>query len=359
MSDLHVSRTQQEMEENGEMDFIRAHVAAAMEADGNTPPAVEPDTVESEPEVEEVVEDSAEEEVPADVGIEPEEELSDEEQDTLYLELDERTQALIDSKYGGDINKALAALPEAQSKIGQQGNEMGALRAELEAMEARITASLQSSQPYADWPDEFDDASTQAAALQVIAEQAFDRRDPETFDRAIKAWHDADPVSAGLYRNLKEMQVAQIQQTGQPLDDEDTLLEAEMQTVISEFPQFQTEDFQAQVASELDKTPSLKAVLWGEVPGVSPRERATILQEAAQRVVARTTSETAQQARRRIAVRTSEEARAARVAGQVARGSTARETAVEAEPRTVPLGDSARVLNIDRLNAMLPEGDRI
>jgi hypothetical protein len=74
---------------------------------------------------------------------------------------------------------------------------------------------------------------------------------------------------------------------------------------------------------------------------------------------ARTTSETALQARKRIAVRTSEEARSARVAAQVARGTTAREETVEPEARTVPLGDSGRSLNIDRLNAMLPEEDRI
>src|SRR6187455_1140496 len=345
MSDLHVSLTQQQMEENGEMDFIRDHVAAAhAAAAGETaPPADEPDTVDAVDDVE----DSEEGEVPADVGIDQDAELSEEEGDTLYLELDDATQALIDTKYGGDINKALAALPDAQTTIGRQGNEMGALRAELEAMEARITASLQMAQPYAEWPDEFADGQEQAAALQVIAEQAFDRRDPDTFDRAIRAWQEADPVSASLYRNLKEMQVAQIEASGQiPVDDEDTLLEAEMSTVISAFPQFESEEFQATVAAELDKTPSLKAVLWGQVPGVSPKERATILQEAAQRVLARTTSETAQAARKRIAVRTSEEARAARVAGQVARGTTSRVEQVEPEGRKVAMGDTGRTLDI-------------
>jgi hypothetical protein len=31
----------------------------------------------------------------------------------------------------------------------------------------------------------------------------------------------------------------------------------------------------------------------------------------------------------------------------------------EKEARTVPMGESGRVLNIDRLNAMLPEEDRL
>jgi hypothetical protein len=88
-------------------------------------------------------------------------------------------------------------------------------------------------------------------------------------------------------------------------------------------------------------------------------ERVAVLEEAAQRVASRTTSETAQVARRRIAVRNSEEARAARVAAQSVRSATSREEAAEVEPRTVPMGESGRTLNIDRLNAMLPEEDRL
>jgi hypothetical protein len=92
---------------------------------------------------------------------------------------------------------------------------------------------------------------------------------------------------------------------------------------------------------------------------VSVQERLAILDEAAQRVVSRQTAETAQQARRRVAIRVSEEARDARVAAQSVRGQQAREAAAEVEPRTVPLGESGRVLNLDRLNAMLSPEDRI
>lgn len=364
MSDLHVSLTQREMEENGEMQFIRDHVAAAQAnaAGETTPPADAPDTVESgeTEDVEDQIDDSAEGGDSADGGTDESAELSDEDADTLYLELDDATQALIDSKYGGDINKALAALPEAQSTIGRQGNEMGALRAELENFRAQLQQDFAAAQPYAQWPDEFADASEQAAALRVIAEQAFDRRDAQTFDTALRAWSEADPVSASLYRDLKEMQVLQIQREAQaPVVNDEALLAEGIQKVISDTPQFQSEEFQAQVAAELDKTPSLKAVLWGQVPGVSVEERVTILREAAQRVQARTTSETAERAKKRIAVRTSEEARAARAQAQVERAATARDQEVEKEARTVPLGDTGRSLNIDRLNAMLPESDRI
>lgn len=355
MSDLHVSLTQQEMEENGEMDFIRAHVAAAQE--DAIAPVEEADTVEEQEEQSdepEVVEEGTE---PAEIDESVQDETTD---DTVWLDLDEDTERLLNEKYSGDLNEMLRAAREGQSVIGRQGNELGAVRQELEALREQLTTGLQAAQPYAPWPDEYADTPETAAGLRVIAEQAFDRRDPETFQRAIVAWEEADPLSAGMYRDLKEMQVRQIEAFQEsPVVDEDTALASMVDSVVAEFPQFQSEEFQGQVAAELEKTPSLKAVLWGQVPGVSVEERSTILREAAQRVVQRTTSETAQNARKRIAVRTSEEARQARVAAQVARGTTARETTEEPEARTVAMGETGRSLNIDRLNAMLPEGDRI
>lgn len=151
MSDLHVSLVQQEMEENGELDFIRAHVAAANEAvAGGTPtPAaqqpvetVEEDVVEEDEDVQESGQD-AEEETPAA-------EVSADQDDVLWLDIDDATQQLIDTKYGGDLGKALSALRESQSVIGRQGNEMGALRAELAAAMEQLRGDLISAQPYAD-----------------------------------------------------------------------------------------------------------------------------------------------------------------------------------------------------------------
>jgi hypothetical protein len=365
MSSLHESLVQQEMEESGEMDFIRDHVAAAnAAAAGETPAPAPADTVESEEGTVEGAEEAAtpaatsEEEGQAE-GTEATP-LTPEEEDTIYLELDDDTQALIDTKYGGDINKALAALSDGQSLIGRQGNELGALREEMRAFREQVQDDMRSAQPYPEFPDEFADGPEAAAQLRLVAEAAFDRRDPEMFQRAISQWEEADPVSAAMYRDLKEMQVMQIQAQEAPVqvDDGDTL-EAGIQTIIAKHPQFQDESFKAAVAAELEKTPSLKAVLWGEVPGVSVKERVLILDEAAQRVAARTTSETVQQAKKRVAVRNSEEARAARVAAQSVRGGTARDEAPEAEARTVQMGESGRSLNIDRLNAMLSEEDRL
>jgi hypothetical protein len=352
MSDLHVDLVRQEMEENGELDFIRAHVAAAA---GETPAPAPADTAEAQ--IEEV-EDSAEEEVPADVGIEAEaEEVEEPEDGVIYLDLDPETQALLDEKYKGDLSAMLKAAREGQSLIGRQGSELGDLRKELADFRKQVELGLAAAQPYPEWPDEFDEGPEATSQLRNIAETAFDRGDMATFQRAVQAWFDNDDVSASLYVDLKQMQMAQ---AAPPVQQDDTVaLKAGVESIRSKYPQFQNAEFQAQVAAELDKTPSLKAVLWEGVPGVSVQERLNILDEAAQRVVSRQTAETTQAARKRVAIRTSEEAREARVAAQVVRGQTARETAAEPEPRTVPLGDTGMVLDLDRMNQMLSPEDRI
>jgi len=367
---LHEDLTIQEMEANGEMDFIRSHVAAAQGGETEAP-APEADTVTSEEGVEQEseaaeapapVEDSTEEEVPTDVGIEGEAELTPEEEEVLYLELDDDTQSLIDQKYGGDVSKALSALKDSQSLIGRQGNELGELRRELQAFQQEMRQQVVQAQPYPEWPDEYTDGPEAAAQLREVAEAAFVRGDVPTFQRALQAWEEADRVSAANYRDLKEMQIAQslaAQAPGVPQDEEATL-QAGLQEIRTKYPQLESDaSFKQAVSDEIDKTPSLKRVLWEGVPGVTPQERLLVLEEAAQRVAARTTSETAQQARRRIAIRTSEEARVARAEAQVARPTTAREEAVEQEGRKIPMGDSGKSLDLDRLNAMLPESDRL
>src|SRR5512145_2953881 len=177
MSELHTSLVQQEMEESGEMDFIRQHVAAAnAAAKGEAPaPAAPADTVEQEQveEEEQIPEESGEEEVPAVAEIEPEAESDD----VLYLELDEDTQALLDSKYGGDLNAMLKAAREAQSLIGRQGNELGELRKEMEEWRAEMAQSLAAAQPYPEYPDEYADGQEAAVQLRRIAEEAFRRQD--------------------------------------------------------------------------------------------------------------------------------------------------------------------------------------
>jgi hypothetical protein len=356
MSSLDEDFTMQEMEESGEMQFIRDHVAAAR---GEDPaPAPEADTVEEEEQTEEVEEEESEEE--GGDAEQTDDSSSDDEDDTIYLDLDEETQALLESKYGGDLNAMLRAAREGQSLIGRQGNELGAVRQELEQLRQQIQQGLVNAQPYPEWPDEYADERESVAQLRLIAETAFSRGDVQTFQRAIGSWDEVDPVSSSLYRDLKEMQIAQsMAQQQAPVQDDEATLQKGLEEIRTKFPQFDDDTFKKEVAAELDKTPSLKAVLWEGVPGVTPQERLNVLEEAAQRVASRRQAETAQRARQRVAVRASEEARAARIAAQSVRGGTARDETPEPEPRTVPLGETGRTLNLDRLNAMLDPDDRV
>jgi hypothetical protein len=371
MSNLEVGFTQQEMEANGEMDFIRQHVAAAnAAAAGEAPtPAPEADTVEETTQVEEQVDepveedaDSADEEVPADGGTEEDAELTPEEEDVLYLELDDDTQNLIDSKYGGDVGKALAALRESQSLIGRQGSELGDLRKQLEDLTALVQRGQVMQQPYPEWPDEFSEPHEAAAAFRAIADEAFNREDLDTFSSAVDAWIAQDPAGAGTYRDLKilQLQTAVAQQAPVVPDAEVTLKEG-AESVKQEFPQFGKQDpaFMAAFDAELEKFPTLRALLWGEIPGTTPDQRIAALRETVGRVASQFTAETERAARRRVAIRTNEEARQARREARVTSGATARVVEPEQAPRTVPMGTTGRSLDNDRLNAMLPPEDRI
>jgi hypothetical protein len=351
VSDLEVESARQEMEASGELEFIQAHREAAGQIVTGTTPA-EADTEETEV-VEEVQEVEPEAAAP---------DLTAEEEEVLYLELDDDTQSLIDTKYGGDLNKALTALRESQSLIGRQGNELGELRQELQRFQQEIRGDLIRAQPYPDMPDEFDDPAEQAVKYRAIAEAAFAREDVETFSGIVDAWIDVDPMGGNTYRDLKLLQLqAAVQQapatpaTGNPT----AVIEAGVLKLQGEYPQMLTPEFAAEFDAEIQKFPTLKALLWGEIPGTTPEQRVEALRETTARIASRHSAETETNARRRVAIRRSEEARQARVEAKVASGESARIAEPEVEARTVPLGDSGRSLNIDRLNAMLSPEDRI
>lgn len=367
MSNLEVGFTQQEMEESGEMQFIRDHVAAAnatAAAAGEAPaPAPEADTVEETDEVVEPEAGSEGEEIPAAAEIDPNaESLTPEEEEVLYLDLDDETQTLIDQKYGGDVNKALAALRESQSLIGRQGTELGELRKQMEDLAHLVERGQVLAQPYTEWPDEFAEPAEAAAAYRAIAEEAFAREDVDTFGTAVDAWHSTDPAGAATYRDLKLLQL-QMSQTpeAQVVQDDEATLRAGTEAIQQEFPRFRPDDaeFIGAFDAELQKFPTLKALLWGEIPGTTPDQRIAALRETVGRVASQFTAETERAARRRVAIRTSEEARQARREARVTSGESARVVEPEPVARTVPLGETGRSLDIDRLNALLAPEDRI
>ena len=359
MSDLEVESARQAMEASGELDFIRAHVA---EATGTTPAPAAPEADTEETEVVEE-EGTPEAEVVAAEGTQETEvgDLTPEEEEVLYLELDDDTQSLIDTKYGGDISKALVALRESQGLIGRQGNELGDLRRELAEFRQSVERGQVLSQPYPEMPDEFDDPADAAVKYRAIAEQAFARQDVDTFSGVVDAWIEVDPLGGNTYRDLKILQLqSTLQQApAAPQGNAEEVIAQGVAKVQEEFPQMTTPEFQAEFDAEIRKFPTLKGLLWGEIPGTTPEQRVAALRETVIRIASRHVGETEEKARKRVAVKRSEAARQARIEAKVASGESARVAEPETEARTVPLGETGRSLNIDRLNAMLNPEDRI
>lgn len=354
MSDLEVEAARQAMEESGELDFIRAHAGTAAtpaEADTEeTVEVVEEVEVEGDPEAQEAAEEAV------DDGLTPEEE------EVLYLELDDDTQALIDTKYGGDLSKALVALRESQSLIGRQGGELGDLRRELAEFRAQMERGQILSQPYPEMPDEYEDPAEAAVKYRAIAEAAFAREDVDTFAGVVDAWIEVDPLGGNTYRDLKILQLQSAMQSVAPAAPQGNpreIIETGVAKVQEEFPQMNTPEFQAEFDAELKRFPALKGILWGETPGTTPEQRVEALRETVTRIASRHSAETEEKARRRVAVVRSEAARQARLEAKVASGESARVAEPEVDARKVPLGETGRSLDINRLNAMLNPEDRI
>jgi hypothetical protein len=219
------------------------------------------------------------------------------------------------------------------------------------------------NQPYPEMPDEYEDPADAAMKYRAIAEAAFAREDVDTFAGVVDAWIEVDPLSANTYRDLKILQLQTALQTAPAAPaqagDPAAVIEAGVLKMQEEYPQMLTPEFQAEFDAEMKRFPALKGVLWGEIPGTTPEQRVEALRETVTRITSRHSAETEEKARKRVAVRRSEAARQARIEGKVASGESARISEPEVVKRTVALGDTGRVLDIDRMNEMLNPEDRI
>ena len=317
------------MREDGSMDRIMDWAGIEQPEAPETPeapaPAPEAATTVEQPRDPETGQFVAEEPVaPAETAPEgesgeaPAEQPEATDEDGLYLDLTPEVESYL-QKHDGDLSKALQAAAWEESVRGRQGNELGQLRQQLTEMQQQLQAQA-SRQPYPEFPDvEMDDPDEAARRLEQIAEAAFLNGDIDTFQRAYGSWEEVDPRGANAYRLLKqtEIRAAEIQASLEPRAPE-TDLEKGMQSLVEKYPRINEPEFQTELEAEVQKWPSLGAILRGETPGVTPAERLQAMEEIVQRVASRTTSEQAQQAVRRVAVRRSEEARAARQAAQVA-----------------------------------------
>lgn len=344
-SPFEVDAMLENMQNSGTMD-------SALKGLGIEPPAPEEtETVEEAPVTEDTVEQEEEPqaEQPEEEEVEevPEEE---EEEEGLFLDLTPETELLLD-KYGGDLNKALQALNESQSLIGRQGNELGDIRRELEAM--RSDMQTRASQPALQWPDEDDLPEEAVPKLRRIAEAAFTNADAATFDNALSQWGEFDELGVETYKMLKATQVLALQQQDQTQTRDEPTLEAGVDSLVAKYPQLQTTEFQSELNVEIEKLPSLGRILRGEIPGVTPAERVVAFNELVERVAERRNSETRQLAARRVAVKTSQEARQARLDAQVAQSSQSQEVIEEKPSRQIRMADTKMVIDEDQTNAML------
>jgi len=271
--------------------------------------------------------DSADEEIPAVVGTTDElestdEELTPEEEEALFLDLNEERERLLE-RFGGDIGKALDALGHAQSEVGRKGNELGELKEQITRLEQGL--QMGAYEPY-DWPDFEEDLDPLAAANQLhqVAEQAYARGDAESFQTALGYMGQIDPIRTQMYAQTKAAEIAASQQPAAPAAQDD--LAERVEAFRQAHPDIATPEVQAAIGKEMEKFPTLAGILSGSNPNVTAAERVAALEEVYARVTSRQTADTVSRAARRVAIKTSEEARAARSDARVAtadqRGNT-------------------------------------
>jgi len=325
------------MEEDGTADWIRQTVASSETVVQDAESAAEApleETVEADEEVEEEV-------VP----------VVEEEPDDSYLELSLSPEAerLLDEKYGGDLNKMLNSLPDAQSAIGRQGNELGQLRSELEQFRLEVQAGL--NRPAVEWPDEFSEPEEAVLTYRQIASEASERQDLTTFERAMSAWQEIDPLGSETWATMKytQMMLAEARASGTP---ETESLEQGISRLAVEFPNLSKPDFQAEVGKELEKFPTLQRTFQDQT--ASPSERLSALEEAARLVASRHADGDVRQAVRRVAVKQSEEARVARAEARVAQTS-GRGKPTASPDRQIPVGATGKSVGEKELQARIKE----
>ena len=192
---------------------------AAEEASTETEEGTEPELVEDEhgnlrgPDGRFVAKEDRDDQTPEEEGTdEPEEPAAEEEtggDEVLEVDLsDEGVQAFLE-KYDGDIGKALRGAAELQKMSGNQGNELGELRARFEQMEKMLPTLAQQATPAVDYgaaidrvsEHEYADESQRSSAFSQLADHAIQARDYDSMAAVIAEWKDHDPFGASTFYN--------------------------------------------------------------------------------------------------------------------------------------------------------------
>lgn len=228
-------------------------------------PVVEEEAPAAEP-VAEAEEVAVEEEAPAD--------------EPLYLDLDEETLELLDSKYGGDIAKALTSLRESERVIGRQGNELGELRQlkeQLDSLQNLIT--LQQQGQGIDW-DEIIEEDPQQAVMMAAQYQ-----NPQAFEQAIEAWAQVEPIKAFTF--LQDV----TNQTQTVAPEAPVSLESEIDNLKGRYPDLQ------QRLPAIQQAAAERPMIAAALNGPDPRARVQALEDLYHLSRSRETPDTSKAAR--------------------------------------------------------------
>jgi hypothetical protein len=213
-----------------------------------------------EPEV-----DAPDETAPEGDGAEtsPDGEVEEGEIEDLILELDPDHPFF--AKYGGDPEKALEALENAQSKIGAQGSELGELRQEMQRLMQMVQQQQVRSAPY---------QNTLEDDPEALVYEALERGDAQTMQAAVEAWGEEEPFKAAMFVStlpqMLETMSAEIDRPGPPAPSD---IQAEMQALKEKHSDL--DKFLPQIQQVLRERP-----LWQQaVAQGDPRARAQALED--------------------------------------------------------------------------------
>lgn len=221
-----------------------------------------------------------EEEAPAAEPVAEAEEVAVEEEapaEPMYLDLDEETLELLDSKYGGDIAKALTSLRESERVIGRQGNELGELRQLKEQLDSlQNLIMLQQQGQGIDWEEKIADDPREAVLL------AAQYQNTQAFEEAIEAWAAIEPIQAFTF--LQQVSA----EAEQPAP---TSLESEIDNLKGRYPDLQ------QRLPVIEQLAAERPALAGLLNDPDPRTRVSALEDLYHLSKSRETPDTSAAAR--------------------------------------------------------------
>lgn len=176
-------------------------------------------------------------------------------------------------KYNGDVNKALEAAVSAQRKLGELGNELGEHRqqaaeyeqviSKLEQLEGRLNQPPQQpvvDQATVDWLDE--QITLNPAAAPQYAAQALQAGQHMLYERIMETWFAVQPRAASQFDTAVRIeQVKQELAAQTPARDENVVMQAALQQVLAEHPEFH--QYADDLASTIERYPAAAAGLKG------------------------------------------------------------------------------------------------